>query len=240
MRIGLHHYLHLSFLFYKCFLECWKSIVCSISLEKKRVEYSTQYKIYACWRQQELPVHILEKDLAPCHQSSSDHLGFLIENYCMQTHKLWIDSYLLTRPPTLPVPLAAIQSWTMCKTIMIFFFLISLVCFRPSMEGSKEVHVIPHLCVRLMEKVGMPQSFQSYNASETPNCILNSWMNNGNLKVIISSFISVVIGIWHWIIKSSTIQKWTGEIYIGIREHCGVWEYAKTIEYFHNSKFYEI
>lgn len=121
-----------------------------------------------------------------------------------------------------------------------FFLLISLVCFRPSMEGSKEVHVISHLCVRLMEKVGMLQSFQSYNSSETPNCILNSWMNNGNLKVIISSFISVVIGIWHWIIKSSIIQKWTGEIYIGIREHCGVWEYAKTVEYFNNSKFYGI
>lgn len=121
-----------------------------------------------------------------------------------------------------------------------FFLLISLVCFRPSMEGSKEVHVISHLRVRLMEKVGMLQSFQSYNSSETPNCILNSWMNNGNLKVIISSFISVVIGIWHWIIKSSIIQKWTGEIYIGIREHCGVWEYAKTVEYFNNSKFYGI
>lgn len=38
----------------------------------------------------------------------------------MQTHELWIDSYLLIRPPTLPVPLAAIQSWTMCETIMIF------------------------------------------------------------------------------------------------------------------------
>lgn len=73
-----------------------------------------------------------------------------------------------------------------------------------------------------------------------PQLVLNSWMNNGNLKVIISSFISIVIGIWHWIIKSSTIQKWTGEIPIGIKEHCGVWEYAKTIEYFHNSKFYEI
>lgn len=121
-----------------------------------------------------------------------------------------------------------------------FFLLISLVCFRPSMEGSKEVHVISHLCVRLMKKVGMLQSFQSYNSSETPDCILNSWMNNGNLKVIISSFISVVIGIWHQIIKSSTIQKWTGKIYIGIREHCGVWEDAKTAEYFHNSKFYEI
>ena len=63
------------------------------------------------------------------------------------------------------------------------------------MEGSKEVLVISHLRVRLMKKVGMLQSFQSYNSSETSNCILNSWMNNGNLKVIISSFISVVIGI---------------------------------------------
>lgn len=38
----------------------------------------------------------------------------------MQTHELWIDSYLIIRPPTMPVPLAAIQSWTMCKTITIF------------------------------------------------------------------------------------------------------------------------
>lgn len=47
-----------------------------------------------------------------------------------------------------------------------------------------------------MEKVGMLQCFQSYNSSEKPNCILNSWMNNGNLKAIIWSFISVGIGIY--------------------------------------------
>lgn len=38
----------------------------------------------------------------------------------MQTYELWIDSYLITRPPTLPVPLAAIQSGTMGDTIMSF------------------------------------------------------------------------------------------------------------------------
>lgn len=120
MRIGLHHYLHLSFLFCEHIIGCWKITVCSISSEKEKGECSTQYKIYACWRQQELLGHILEKNLAPCHKSSSDHLRFLSENYCMQTHELWIDSWLITRPPTLPEPLAAIQSWTMCETIMIF------------------------------------------------------------------------------------------------------------------------
>lgn len=120
MRIGLHHYLHLSFLFCEHIIGCWKITVCSLSSEKEKGECSTQYKIYACWRQQELLGHILEKNLAPCHKSSSDHLRFLSENYCMQTHELWIDSWLIARPPTLPEPLAAIQSWTMCETIMIF------------------------------------------------------------------------------------------------------------------------
>lgn len=145
---------------------------------------------------------LLQKFLAT--KSSNDHLGFLIKNHCMQTHELWIDSYLITRPPTLQVPLSAIQSWTLYKTIMIFL-LISLVCFIPSMEGSNVVHIISHLCVKLMEKVGMLQCFQSCNSSEKSSCIINSWMNNGNLKAIISSFISVGIGIWHQIIKSSTI-----------------------------------
>lgn len=135
MRIGLQHYLHLSFLFYKCIIGCWKITVCSISTERKR-EYFTQLKIYACWRQRELLVHILQKNLTPCHKSSSDHLGFLIENHCMQTHELWIDSYLITRSPTLQVPLTAIQSWTLCKTIMIFL-LISPVCFRASRKAQK-------------------------------------------------------------------------------------------------------
>lgn len=90
-----------------------------------------------------------------------------------------------------------------------FSLLISLVCFRTSMEGSKVVHilVISHLCVRLMKKVGLLQCFQSYNSSEKTNCILNLRMNSGNLKSILSSFISADIGVWHQVIKSSKLQK---------------------------------
>lgn len=150
-----------------------------------------------------IAVNILEKNLDPGYKSSSNHLEFLIENYRMQTHELWIDSYLITRPPTLPVPLAAIQSGTMWETII---FPSDLSGMFQTIYGSSEVvHIISQLCVRLMEKVGMLQCFQSYNSSEKPNCILNSWMNNGNLKAIIWSFISVGMGIWHQIIKSSTI-----------------------------------
>jgi hypothetical protein len=56
------------------------------------------------------------------------------------------------------------------------------------MEGSKGAHIISHLHVKLIEKVGMLKCFQSSNSSEKLNCILNSWMNNGNLKAIISKF----------------------------------------------------
>lgn len=146
------------------------------------------FQIYACWRQQELLVHILEKNLALCHKSSSDHLGFLIENYCMQTHELWIDSYLIIRPPTLPVPLAATQSWTICKTILIFPSDLSDM-FQTIYGRLKVVHIISHLCVRLMKKLGLLQCFQSYNSSEKINCLLNLWVNNENLKAIISSLI---------------------------------------------------
>lgn len=163
-------------------------------------------QVYACWRQQKLLVHILEKMLAFCHQSSSDHSGLLIENYCMQTHELWIDSYLLIRPPTLPVPLAAIQSWTMCETIMIFSSDLSGM-FRNIYGRLKSSTYTSNftLCVRLMKKMGLLQCFHGYNSSEKTNCILNLWMDNGNLKAIISSFISADIGVWHQIIKSSTL-----------------------------------
>lgn len=134
--------------------------------------------------------YTLDNSVASCHevylpQSSNDHLEFLTETYCMQTQELWIDSHLRTGPPTLQVPLAAIQSWPLCKTIMISFWCVS----GPSMEAQKEhTCIISHLPVKLKEKVGTPKCFQSYNSSEKLNCILNSWMNNGNLKAIISKF----------------------------------------------------
>lgn len=79
----------------------------------------------------------------------------------MQIYELWIDSYLLIRPPTLPVPLAAIQSWTMFETIMISSSDL-FGMFQKSIEGSKveQILVISHLYVRLMEKVGLLQCFQ--------------------------------------------------------------------------------
>lgn len=153
-------------------------------------------------------MHILEKILALCHKSSSDHLGLLIENYCMQTHELWIDSYLLIRPPTLPVPLAAIQSWTMCETIMIFSSDLSDMFqnIYGRLKSSTYTSNFTLMC-QVDEKVGLLQSFQSYNSSEKTNCMLNLRKNNGNLKAIISRFISADIGVWHQIIKSSTLQK---------------------------------
>lgn len=237
-RIGLHHYLHLSFLFYKRILGCWKIIVCIISSEKKRGEYSTQYKIYACWRQQELPVHILEKNLAPSHKSSSDHLGLLIENYCMQTHELWIDSYLIIRPPTLPVPLAAIQSCTMCRTIMIFPSDLSGM-FQTIYGRLKRSTCNFTLMCQVDGKSRHATMLSELQFKWETQLHIKFMDEQWKLKAIISSFISAGIGIWHQIIKSSTIQKWTWEIYIGIREHCRVWEYVKPVEYFHNSKFYE-
>ena len=56
-------------------------------------------------------------------------------------------------------------------------------------------------------KRGYATVLSELQSSEKPNCILNSWMNNSYLKVIISSFIPAGIGIWHQIIKSSTIQR---------------------------------
>lgn len=128
--------------------------------------------------------------MASCHedflpQSSNDHLEFLTETFCMQTHELWSDSHLRTRPPTLQVPLVAIQSWTLCKTIMISFWCVSAHLWEAQKEHTC---IISHLHVKLKEKVGMPKCFQSYNSSEKLNCILNSWMNKGKLKAIISNF----------------------------------------------------